>query len=112
MTFSETMLITGMMLVTFAARYPVLALLSRFELPEWLLRALRYIPPAVLTALIVPALVMPDGEKLAISPANATLIAGSAAVLIAWRTRNLLLTLSIGMAVFWGWRWVLALGDF
>ena len=35
---------------------------------------------------------------------NAYLVAGVAAALIAWRTRNLLLTIVLGMAIFLGWR--------
>ena len=58
----EAILILGMMLVTFSARYPVMAIVGRVELPERMFRALRYVPVAVLTAIIVPELFFRDGD--------------------------------------------------
>jgi branched-subunit amino acid transport protein len=51
---SEFLLISGMAIVTFAIRYPVLALSGRFKLSEQFLQVLGYVPPAVLTAIVVP----------------------------------------------------------
>ncbi len=100
---NEFLMIAGMSLVTFAVRYPVLALLGKIQLPDRLFRALKFVPPAVLTAIIVPAVVMPKGA-LDLRPANPALVGGLAAVIIAWRTKNLLLTIILSMLVFWGWR--------
>ena len=105
----EALLIAGMALVTFATRYTMIALLGRISIPAGLLRALRYVPAAVLTALIVPALVIPADETLALTWHNANLVAGLAAILVAWRTRHLLFTIVVGMGTFWLWRWMLAL---
>ena len=99
----EFLLILGMMLVTFGARYPVLALVGRIRLPERVLRALRYVPPAVLTAITIPAMLMPEGE-IFLSHTNAYLVAGTATALVSWRTKNLLLTIVVGMGVFLAWR--------
>ena len=49
---SQLWLVGGMMLVTYACRYPALALVSRVKLSPVLLEALRFVPPAVLTAII------------------------------------------------------------
>jgi branched-subunit amino acid transport protein len=96
---NEALLIAGMAIVTFLIRYPVLALLGKVTLPDPALRALRYIPAAVLTAIIVPAVLLPDGEfKIG---SNAFLLAAIVAVLVSWRTKNLLLTIVIGMASLW-----------
>jgi branched-subunit amino acid transport protein len=102
-SLSEFFLVAGMALVTFAARYPVLAFFGRLNPPPYVLQALKFVPPAVLTALIVPSVLLPEG-KLAVQPQNAFLVAGVLAALIAWRTRNLLLTIVLGMAAFWLWR--------
>jgi branched-subunit amino acid transport protein len=51
----------------------------------------------------VPAVLLPEG-KLALGWNNAPLVAGIVAVLVSWRTRNLLLTILVGMAVFLAWR--------
>ncbi|MDH5506994.1 MAG: AzlD domain-containing protein [Anaerolineae bacterium] len=104
---NEYILIGGMMLVTFGVRYPVLALLSKVPLPEPIFRALKYVPPAVLAAIIVPKVLMPSGEELQIHISNAPLIAGTAAVLVAWRSKNLLLTIVLGMLTLWGWQWLI-----
>jgi branched-subunit amino acid transport protein len=106
MTQQEVILIAGMVLVTFLARYPLLAIVGRVELPKRVFRALRYVPVAVLTAIIVPVALMPDGT-LAIHLSNAYLFGSVAGILIAWRTRNLLYTIVGGMAIFFLWRFVL-----
>jgi branched-subunit amino acid transport protein len=104
----EMVLILGMALVTFACRYPVLALVSRLPLPETVLRAMRFIPPAVLTAIIVPSILMPGGERIELSMVNSNLVAALAAALVAWRSKNLLLTIVVGMVILWLWRWFFA----
>jgi branched-subunit amino acid transport protein len=105
MSSFELFLVAGMMIVTFGVRYPVLALVSRITLPPAVLAALKFIPPAVLTAIIVPAVLMPQGV-LDLGIDNAYLVAAVVAGLVAWRSNNLLLTIVLGMAVFLGWRWV------
>ncbi len=104
MTAQEALLIAGMALVTFAVRWPVLAVVSRVSLPEPILEGMKFIPPAVLTAIIVPAMLMPTGA-LDLSYTNAYLVAGIASGMIAWRWRNLLLTIVLGMAFFLAWQW-------
>ncbi len=99
---NEFTLIAGMALVTFSIRYPVLALFSKIPLPENVFRALRFVPPAVLTAIIAPALFLPHGQ-FSVNLDNAHLYAGLAAILIAWRSKNLLITILLGMAILWIW---------
>jgi branched-subunit amino acid transport protein len=103
---NELLLIAGMAAVTFLVRYPVLVLVSKIPLPDRVFRALRYVPPAVLAAIIVPSVLMPNGESIDVAPTNSYLVAGIVSALIAWRTKNLLLTIVIGMAVFLVWRLV------
>jgi branched-subunit amino acid transport protein len=107
---NEFGLIAGMTLVTFGVRYPVLALVSRIPLPPVVLRALKYVPPAVLTAIILPPVLMPNGDSLNLQLSNAPLFASIVAVVVAWRSRNLLLTIVIGMLSLWLWRW--GIGNF
>lgn len=89
-------------MVTFGVRYPVLAVAGRIQLPESALSALKYVPPAVLTAIIVPAVLIPDGD-LDLNPGNAYLIGAVVAVLVSWRTKSLLGTIIVGMTVFLIW---------
>ncbi|MBZ0295481.1 MAG: AzlD domain-containing protein [Anaerolineae bacterium] len=97
------LLIAAMVLVTFGVRYPPMALIGRWQMPPTVLGALRYVPVAVLTAITIPIMVMPEGE-LAFSLSNAYLIAGIVSGIIAWRTHKLLPTIVIGMVFFLLWR--------
>lgn len=86
--------------ITYAIRLSFILLTERMTLPPLALRILRFVPVAVLTAIIAPALVFPTGT-LDLSPGNARLIAGIVAVGVAWRTRNIALTLVAGMGSLW-----------
>jgi branched-subunit amino acid transport protein len=93
---NEVLLVGGMALVTFLTRYPLLELIGKIPLPDRLFRALRYVPPAVLAAIIVPSMIMPTGA-INLTPMNPFLVAGIAAAFISWRTKNLVLTCVLGM---------------
>jgi branched-subunit amino acid transport protein len=84
-------------LATFATRLSFILLLDRLRMPDWFCRGLRFVPLAVLSAIILPELTNPNGA-LWISWRNPQLLAGIIAILVAWRTRNVLLTIFSGMA--------------
>ncbi len=104
---NEFYLIAGMAAITFAIRYGLLALGGRIRLSSKLTQLLRYIPPAVLTAIVVPAVLMPTGNELQITPTNARLVGAIVAVLVSYKTKNLLLTIGLGMLSFFLWQWFL-----
>lgn len=83
-------------LITFGMRFSLIYLFGRFQIPEALRRALHYVPPAVLSAIIFPELFLHNGE-LNMTPDNHRLLAGVVAVLVAWFGRNTLLTIIAGM---------------
>jgi len=85
-------------LLTFGMRFVFIYLLGRFEIPQTMRRALRFVPPAVLSAIVIPELLVRSGE-IDLSLMNFRLLAGIAAVLTAWRTKNTLLTILAGMVV-------------
>lgn len=99
-----TMISVG--ILTFLTRFSFIALLERWQAPLIVQRALRFVPVAVLTAIIIPELVLNTG-KLDVSPTNLRLLAGLVAVLVAWKTKNVVWTILAGMAVFWMLRLVL-----
>jgi branched-subunit amino acid transport protein len=92
--------ILGAGAVTFALRFSFILLLGRVEIPSFLERALRYVPAAVLTAVVIPLLFYAEGS-LDLSLGNGRLVAGVVAALICWRTRSVPLTLIGGMATLW-----------
>ncbi len=100
---SETTLwltILGAGLGTWLLRLSFIEAWQWLAVPPLLDRALRYVPAAVMAALVVPALVRPEGA-VDLSPDNLRLLAGLAAAVVAWTTRNVLLTLAAGMAALW-----------
>ena len=92
--------ILGAGFVTFALRLSFIALLGRIQIPPILRQALRFVPAAVLTAVVIPLLLYKNGA-LEASLGNERLLAGLVAALIAWRTRSVLFTLGGGMATLW-----------
>lgn len=81
---------------TFAMRASFLAAAHHLaRVPPGVQRLLRQIPPAALASLVVPALVRPDGQVSLLQP---RLAAGALAAMVAWRTRNVALTLAVGLA--------------
>jgi branched-subunit amino acid transport protein len=96
---NEIILIGGMALVTFLIRYPILALVSRIKLPDRLFKALRFVAPSVLSAIILPGLLMPRGS-LFLSVQNTHLVAGVVTAGVMVWSKNLLVTIVVGMVVF------------
>ena len=99
MTSSEWAMILGMLAVTFGIRYFLFALADRITMPPLVEAALNYIPPAVLVAITVPAVLLPRGEWF-VSWTNPYLVAALVATLAGILTRNLLITIVIGLASF------------
>lgn len=102
---NEFWLIFGMATITLLIRYPVLAMSGRMQLSPRFLQLLRYVPPTVLTAIVVPAVLMPN-QTLWIDPTNARLIGAIAAITVGFWRKNLLLTIVVGMVVFFLWQWL------
>jgi branched-subunit amino acid transport protein len=96
----------GMGLVTLGLRVAFLVLPERIHLPELLRRALPFVPAAVLTALWAPELLLQKGV-LYLSLHNERLLAGSVAVLVAWRWRLTFVTIASGLLALHFFDWLL-----
>lgn len=92
-------------LITFGMRFSLIYLFGKFEIPETLRKALHYVPPAVLSAIIFPELLIRNGA-LDISLGNTRLLAGIVAIATAWFSRNTLLTILVGMAALFLLQWL------
>ena len=92
--------ILGMGLVTYLTRLTPIWLLTRLTIPLWLRQAMRYVPTAVLTAIIFTEVLIPNGN-LDLSLHNERLLSALLAALIAWRTGNVLATIAVGMMALW-----------
>ena len=83
-------------LITFGMRFSLIYLFGRLHVPDALRRALHYVPPAVLSAIIFPELFIRN-ETLNLSLDNYRLMAGLVAILVAWFTKSILITILAGM---------------
>lgn len=82
---------------TFATRLSFLAVAHRMaDPPPGVRRVLRMIPPAALSALILPAFVRPEGHVDLTQPRFAV---GILCTVLAFWTRNVLLVLGVGLAL-------------
>ena len=84
---------------TYIIRYSFLGLVGDRPLPGWLLRALRYVPVAVLPALVAPLVVWPAATDGAPDPAR--LLAALAALVIGAAMRSVLGAVFGGMVALY-----------
>ena len=92
-------------ILTFLTRLSFIYLLEKWQPPEVITRALRFVPVAALTAIFVPEMALQNGE-LVLSLENIRLMAGIIAILVAWRTKSALWTIAVGMVSFWALTWL------
>lgn len=94
---------------TYALRLSFIILFGRLDdVPVWIEGVLRFVPPAALAALIVPAIISLSLEpSLGLMFEREKLLAGVIATLVAWRTKRVLPTIGIGMIALWGLQLVL-----
>jgi branched-subunit amino acid transport protein len=85
---------------TYLLRLSFIGLLPANRLPARVQKSLRFVPPAVLAGLILPA-ILGSGASVNLNPANPRLLAGLLAAIIAWRTRNIWLSIAVGLAALW-----------
>jgi len=95
----------GIGVITFAYRFSLIFFLERIRLPAWVSQALRFVPIAALTAITVPELLASTGT-IVVSWHNERLLAGLVAMVVAWRTKNVFLTIGLGMLCLYGLQWL------
>jgi branched-subunit amino acid transport protein len=83
-------------LITFGIRFSLIYLFGKLHIPATMRKALHYVPPAVLSAIIFPELFLKDGS-LHLALDNYRLLAGLFAVAVAWFSKNTLITIIAGM---------------
>ena len=98
---NEWLVIVGAGVVTFLTRASFIVFADPHKFPHAFRVALAFVPAAVLAAIVVPGLVMPNGT-LEFTPANPRLVAGLAAVAVAVKVRNPLVSIVAGMVALWG----------
>lgn len=99
------LIIMGMATVTFLTRFTPVAIFRKTGVPLWFERWMKHVPTGILTALIIPALLLPKGH-LDISIENHYLLAGMVAVMATYLFRNIIVSMSLGLAVMVSLRWL------
>lgn len=90
-------------IATFSMRFVFIALFGVITVPPLLERALRYVAPAVLGALAVPAIIAPDK---AFDPMNPFVPAAIIGGLAAWFTKSIGAAILVGLPALWLILWL------
>lgn len=91
-------IIVGMAIITYFTRIGSLVIFNRTGISDKLVKWLKHVPTSMLTALIIPSLLLPQG-KLDITLDNHYLLAGAVAALVAYKYKNVVITMGVGLAV-------------
>jgi branched-subunit amino acid transport protein len=100
--------IVGLACVTVVARCFFFLSSKPWSLPHWAERGLQYAPIAALSAVVVPEVVMAQGQLVTTWQDARLFAAAAGAAAYFWR-RDVLMTIVVGMAVYlplhvgWGW---------
>ena len=85
--------------LNYVSRLSFIALFAQRHVPPLAVRAFRYVPSAMLTALVLPMVVAAPGEPaLAAMP---KIVAALAAGIVAFFTHSTMKTLGVGMLSLW-----------
>lgn len=91
---------------TYLTRLSFIGAFGERQMPTWLERPLRYVAPAVLGAIVLPAVAMPN-EVIDLAPAsNPRFLAAVVAGAVAARWRNVSLVIAVGMGSLWLLDWL------
>jgi branched-subunit amino acid transport protein len=101
MTMWTVVILAG--IATFAMRFVFIALFKKVAVPPVLERGLRYVAPAVLAAITLPALVSPGHVW---DPVNAFLPAAVIGGVAAWRTKSIGAAIAFGLPALWIINWI------
>lgn len=98
--------ILGVAAATFLLRASFVVFADPHRFPRAFREALRFVPPAVLAAIVAPGLLIANGV-LDLSTANPRWIAGAVAILVAGLTRKAVGAIAGGMVTLWVLQWAL-----
>jgi len=96
----------GMAFVTYLPRLIPAWVLRDKQLPAFLVAWLRYVPVAVLAALLLPSLLI-ENNQINFSASNLYLWAAIPAGWVAWKKKSLFGTVIVGMLVVAVVRWII-----
>ncbi|QJB56471.1 AzlD domain-containing protein [Pseudodesulfovibrio sp. zrk46] len=96
-------MVLGIGIGTFIIRYSFILIIDRVTLSDEVRRMLRFIPASVLSALMVPAVLLHKNGVTTFAGWERVL-AALVAIGVAWKTRNIMATIASGMVALWGFQ--------
>jgi len=102
---STWLAIAGVCIATFALRASFIVFADPHRFPHAFRQALKFVPPAVLAAIVALGLALPEG-RMELSAHNLRLVAGLIAIVGTIFLRSTLAAIGIGMAALWGLQWL------
>jgi branched-subunit amino acid transport protein len=93
--------------LNYLSRLSFIAVFARLEMPPVVARALRFVPAAMLTAIVVPAVVFVAPATPVLAHTNPKLVAALVAAIVAWRSKSATATIVTGMVALWTAQWLL-----
>jgi branched-subunit amino acid transport protein len=86
---------------TYLTRLSFIGAFGVRAMPVWMERPLRFVAPAVLGAIVLPAVIMPAGVVDLVPATNPRFLAALIAGAVALRVRNVAVVIVVGMASLW-----------
>ena len=99
------MIIAG--IITFSTRFSMFNKSIAKKMPVWAETPLHYVPTALLTAIIVPEVLINEGTINFSIFENLRIMAACFAVFIALISRNVIATIASGLICLWLLQWLL-----
>lgn len=101
------LIVLGMGIATYGIRLSMIVFVQHSALPGFVRESLRYVTPAALTAIIVPAILYVDGTgAFDAGPGNERVPAALLAIGVAWFTKSVWGTIGVGMVALWVLQWL------
>jgi branched-subunit amino acid transport protein len=101
---NEFLLISGMAVITFSIRYVMFIVNEKMEFRGIIKRALGYVPSAVLSAIVLPAIVFSNGTTVNLSLSSPHIAGFIVSLIVGIIMRNVLMVICFGMGTFILWQ--------
>ena len=98
------MIIAG--IITYSTRFSMFSKSIAKKMPAWVETPLHYVPIALLTAIIVPEVLINEGAVVFSIFENLRILAACLAVFIALISRNVIATIASGLICLWLLQWL------
>jgi branched-subunit amino acid transport protein len=99
------LVIVALAVGSFLIRFSFLGLIGARDIPEWILRHLRYTPVAVLPGLVAPLVIWPAANDGMMDPAR--LAAALVTLIVGYFTKNIMAAILSGAATLYGFLYLL-----